>query len=197
MENIYEAFRTNNIEYMRKHINKDNIDTLNHSDRTLLIHAIETRNDSKAELLIRMGADVNKTAFNGFSALTQASYYGRVKIVKLLLEQNCDIDYHRCGGTALQYTVFSRAHKERIPLAKILIKAGADPYLENKHEYTYITYIKKNFNGEDYDTMIRFIEKYDTLYKKTIRYIKKNREMFSRNSIQNLVKDIRQNFDLP
>jgi len=43
---------------------------------------------------------------------------------------------------------------------------------------------------------MRIIEKYGTMYKKCIRYVKNNREKFSRQNIQSLVRDIRKNFDL-
>lgn len=132
---------------------KDNIDTMcikiiygadvNSYDRygwTIMMYASMRRSIDKVRLLLRNGANPNRRSFRQVgSALTVASEYGDLEIVKLLLnwERNSDpretdeketitkveINYtNHNGNTSLALAVMDK----HIEVAKLLIRYGAD-----------------------------------------------------------------------
>jgi len=154
-----------------------------------------------AKFLIEKGADINQHNISyGCTPLEQASFCGNVEIVKLLIEQKCSINAQPCDWTALHSTLWGLKKENRTIIGKMLIEAGADPFLKsNSRSKSYIDYLKDNtyeYAEKDVQELMILVEKYDTLYKKCVRYVKNNRVKFSGHSIQSLVKDIRKNFDL-
>ena len=92
---------------------------------TVLMAACQVNQIDVVAMLLRRGADVNRTDANGFTALITSSSLGNRQIVKLLLSHGADTN----GGgyidvfTPLQVTVLA-AHLE---VVGILVNAGADP----------------------------------------------------------------------
>ena len=74
-----------------------------------------------AEMLIKHGADVNAQPTIGVSPLINASFMGRTKVVKVLLDSGADVNMKRyvAGDTALMWV-------RKANLARLLIQAGAD-----------------------------------------------------------------------
>ncbi|WP_241491385.1 ankyrin repeat domain-containing protein [Lacinutrix mariniflava] len=71
-----------------------------------------------AKYLIDNGANLNATNNNRTTALTFATQYNKVDIVKLLLEHNADISIkYNIGKTALDYAI-DKSFTEIIPLLR-------------------------------------------------------------------------------
>jgi len=74
-------------------------------------------------ILLEMGSDINAIIDNnGYSALTLACYYGRPKIVQLLLEKKANVEQRIKGQTPLQLSV-SRGY---VGVSRVLLDYGAD-----------------------------------------------------------------------
>jgi len=197
MNKMFDAIYGNDIKYIREHVNSKNVNTKFRNGDTPIIVATSCHYYEMVKLLIGKGADINQHSIKSkYTPLSNASSAGLIEIVKLLLEHNCNINAQEHGFTALSDTLWGY-HKN---VAKVLIEAGADPFLKSERtNASYIDGIKDPYFGytkEDVQELMGVVEKYDTLYKKCIRYVKNNREKFSRQNIQYLVKDIRKNFDL-
>ncbi len=76
-------------------------------------------------LLIKKGADVNKT---GWAPLHYAATNGHVEVMALLLEENAYIDAASPNGTT---PLMMAAHYGTESAVKLLLEAGADPLLKN------------------------------------------------------------------
>jgi len=81
----------------------------------------------EANQLIEKGVDVKK---HGGRALSDACFYKKYKIVKLLIEKGVDVKKH--GGRALMYACYERNNNYKI--VKLLIEKGAN--------VNYVTYTR-------------------------------------------------------
>ena len=95
---------------------------------TALLAAIDTRNISTVQLMIRHGGDVNFPARGRIkrTPLQRAAEIGSLDIVDLLLNYCANVNApaaERCGGTALQLAAIGGY----IPIACKLLSHGADP----------------------------------------------------------------------
>jgi len=82
------------------------------------------------ELLIKKGADVNKT---GWAPLHYAATNGHVEVIQLLLDENAYIDAASPNGTT---PLMMAAHYGTESAVKLLLEAGADPLLKNDQGLT-------------------------------------------------------------
>ncbi|GMH87442.1 hypothetical protein TrVE_jg11574 [Triparma verrucosa] len=104
------------------------IDTLEHTsskdrNRTALSFAAQKGFTEICSLLIERGADVNAFS-NGSTSLIQASHFGRVDTVKLLLSKNADPKLSNAKKT----TALMRAAQEgHLSIVKLLTSSGAAP----------------------------------------------------------------------
>jgi len=163
MEEIFQEIKNNNIEYIEEHVNQNNINQMFYGD-TPLIMAVTTGRSEIVEILIEKGADIVKSNINKYTPLIQASYHGRTKIVKLLLKQKCDVNNNNTdyGRSALNYSAWGENREQKIPIAKMLLSHGADPFLKDKYGDSFLKYVNKRWEKADQLIIKRYIEKYDT-----------------------------------
>ena len=56
------------------------------------------------ELLVNNGAEIDKAINGGSTPLMQASYYGRLEVVNLLIQHKADVHFEsNCGETGLDW----------------------------------------------------------------------------------------------
>lgn len=124
----------NDIDGLAKAIaeSPEGIDERDQDLRTPLMHAAIDSNESAAQVLIQGGAAVNATDKMGFSALSYASQSYSPNIVAMLLSNGAKVDnVDEHGNTPLFRAVFNS--KGRPEVIRLLLEAGADKNLKNKH----------------------------------------------------------------
>ena len=104
---------------VKKYPNDDN------KDRTL-IHAARNGHRHCLDRLLRVGASVNYTSQNGYSALWHAVHKGNVICMDKLIAAGADVNEDFNDGTLLMWSAGKGHHNT---VAK-LIKAGGDPNLD-------------------------------------------------------------------
>lgn len=98
--------------------------------RTALIAACMFGCESAVDILIRAGADIDKTSDSGLTPLICAAINGHAGCVKLLAEGGADLDFSTDGGwTALMYS----CRENFSSCADALVAAGANMNLRNGH----------------------------------------------------------------
>lgn len=132
----------NHIQLLIEHnaINKE----IDYAGKALLF-AVENKNKTIIEILLRNGANTDTQDANGFTALMISIYYDNQDIFELLMKYNKDINIQNTSGeTALHYAV----HKSNINIIKILIN---------------IDNINLNIQNENGDTALIFAVKLKNL----------------------------------
>ena len=101
---------------------------------TPLDYACLSESGEAVKLLIAAGGDPNHVTEEGnMTPLISATVLENTDIVKALVENGAKVNWQDDNGdTALMYAVYNFSYKS----AKILIDAGADPYLANRDGYT-------------------------------------------------------------
>ena len=86
------------------------------------------------EALLRLGADPDATASDGWTALMRAAYKGHADAVAALLRGGAAVDaVDEDGATALMWA----AHCGQAECARLLLEAGADASLRGTGGYFY------------------------------------------------------------
>ena len=90
-----------------------------------------------AQLLLERGADVNAPDDNNQIPLHLACYFGRVKVVHVLLNACANVDVKNDQGQTALHVVSGAAYdseEDGISVARLLVKHGADVNMqENNH----------------------------------------------------------------
>eukprot|EP00929_Paragymnodinium_shiwhaense_P080388 TRINITY_DN41925_c0_g1_i1.p1 TRINITY_DN41925_c0_g1~~TRINITY_DN41925_c0_g1_i1.p1 ORF type:complete len:298 (+),score=58.65 TRINITY_DN41925_c0_g1_i1:127-1020(+) len=111
---------------------------------TTLHRAAEGGFSAVVQLLLRHGAHPNRSNEEGETALHEASIYGQADCVQLLLAGKADpIATDHAGNTPLHCCAYSDDLASSEVVAKLLMDAGADPYILNTDEETYWSLHKK------------------------------------------------------
>jgi len=114
-----------------------------------LINAARTGNKSIVAEMLALGADVNTVltednyvytdesedikVFLGATSLMFSCAYGYPEIIQILLDHDADINIQdRSGWTALMYATWNESYPEIGIYIKKLLKAGADPNIQDK-----------------------------------------------------------------
>ena len=104
-----------------------------------------------AKSLIERDADVNKP---GWTPLHYASTRGHVDVMRLLLDKSAYIDAASPNGT----TPLMMAAFYGTPSAvKLLLEAGADPFLKNQQDLTAIDFAQRANRGEAAEIIAAFV----------------------------------------
>jgi ankyrin repeat protein len=101
--------------------------------------------------LLRAGADIHATDKNGVTALHHAVRFRSPTAVKTLIEHGADVNQacRRSGSTPLHRAVTTtgapstaRKRQEALKIIRLLIAAGADPFIINKAGRKPADYVK-------------------------------------------------------
>lgn len=90
-----------------------------------LFLAISKKNSKMVEILLKYSAEVNVEGKCGWTALMQASYYGKSSIVKMLLGNGAKVDLQTTAKTEMRY-VISLYETEEFALALAAERAYVD-----------------------------------------------------------------------
>lgn len=103
------------------------------------------------KLLIDRGADVNKT---GWAPLHYAATRGHLEVMKLLLDRNAYIDAASPNGTT---PLMMAAHYGTPSAVKLLLEAGADPFLKNQQTLTAIDFAQRANRADSAEIIAAFV----------------------------------------
>jgi len=118
--------------------NEDEAYRLLPPDEELTAHEAATfgRVERLRELLDEDPARVNEFSADGFSPLHGAIYGGHESTVRLLVERGADLEAVSTSEIAQVRPLGTAAFVRSVPLARILLEAGADPNATNPREGT-------------------------------------------------------------
>lgn len=130
------------------------VDMREENNRTALIKAIIERETEIAKLCIEYGADCNQIDdISGITALHFAVQHQLIEVVKLLVENQADIEAVDVNGnTPLSDAVFYSEGKGEI--IKLLLAHGADRNKENYHGVSPLS-LAKNIGNYD---LVKYFE---------------------------------------
>lgn len=132
---------------------KTNVNALNaNGESPLMLAAIKGQTELVA-VLIKKGADVNKT---GWTPLHYAASKGHLAIMNLLLENHAYIDAESPNGTT---PLMMAAQYGTTPAVKLLLDAGADPLLKNQQGLTAIGFAQRVSRTESADLIAAAVRK--------------------------------------
>ena len=94
-----------------------------------LMMAVATNNEDVVSLLLRNGAEVDKTDAAGLTSLALAVQEGHVKPMTMLLENGANVDRCNVSGTAPLFLACSNGDEEAV---KVLVEHGADVNLRKR-----------------------------------------------------------------
>ena len=129
------ACRTGNLEQIKILLDAGaDVNALSSEGMTPLDYACLSESGEAVKLLIAAGGDPDHVTEEGnMTPLISATVLENTDIVKALVENGAKVNWQDDNGdTALMYAVYNFSYKS----AKILIDAGADPYLANREGYT-------------------------------------------------------------
>jgi uncharacterized protein len=106
----------------------------------LMVKAAAKGDAAQVRNLLDKGASANsRHVLTGWSALTAASYHGKLEIVQILIQAGADVNARdKTGGTPLMKAAtvpdaenISELLKRKAEIIRELLKAGADPQLQD------------------------------------------------------------------
>lgn len=143
-----ESMSTANVLANSAHIKPE---VRNGADESALMLAALKGELGLCQVLIKKGADVNKT---GWTPLHYAATGGHLEVLRLLLEENAYIDAASPNGT----TPLMMAAHYGTPLAvKLLLEEGADPLLKNDQDLNAIDFANRANRSESADIISAFV----------------------------------------
>lgn len=106
---------------------------------------------------IEKGGDINFTDCQGQTPLMLAAFKATPKaiaLMELLIQKGANLDAQdRNGDTALHYCI----HNKNVAGAVVLLKAGANPAIQNKHGHSAEDLFKEKLGGAKKTTVMQAI----------------------------------------
>ncbi|MBU1009687.1 MAG: ankyrin repeat domain-containing protein [Bacteroidetes bacterium] len=119
-----------NIKAVGTLLNKGAYPDIDSNGTTMMLIACLKGYVPLAKMLIKSGADVNKTHSDGYSPLWLAAQTGNIENIRLLLENGADVNFvMSSNGTNVIWKACQNGPLEAV---KILLDAGADPSVKVK-----------------------------------------------------------------
>jgi hypothetical protein len=140
-QNIFDAVRSGDTLLVDKlyKIKPEAIHSKNENGFTPLIIATYRSQERVAHQLINLGVSVNENSPEG-PAIVAAAFKSNIRLVKLLLQQNANVNLaNEEGVTALMYATLNHD----VELVKILLDAGAVPSQKSKWGQSAVLYAKQ------------------------------------------------------
>lgn len=104
-----------------------------------------------AEVLIKKGADVNKT---GWTPLHYAASAGHLEMIRLLLESSAYIDAESPNGTTPLMMAALYGTPDAVDL---LLQEGADPTLKNQQDLTALQFAQRGNRSDSVEVIAKFL----------------------------------------
>jgi ankyrin repeat protein len=121
-----------------------NVDSRGGWHETPLFAALLTEDFDMASLLLRCGSNINMLVDNeGWGLLHQASYYGRIDLVQILLDHSADVNlpgYKHFTPLALACT------RGDLEISRLLVQHGADVNSRNGSYRTPLMFVKESLD---------------------------------------------------
>ncbi len=130
---------------------KTKVEVRNAADESPLMLASLKGLDDVVAVLIKRGADVNKT---GWTPLHYASTHGHLSVMKQLLDAHAYIDAESPNGTT---PLMMAAHYGTPAAVKLLLEAGADTTIKNQQNLTAIDFARRNNRTESAELITAFV----------------------------------------
>lgn len=150
---VYIAVGDGSLKVAKMLVNwpQTDVNKLNLKDESPLMLAALKGYLDLAEMLIKKGADVNKT---GWTPLHYAASKGNLQIISLLLESSAYIDATSPNGT----TPLMMAAMYGTPAAvNLLLQEGADPQLKNQQGLTALQFAQRGNRPDSVEAIAGFI----------------------------------------
>lgn len=109
------------------------VNKLDHSGRTGIVIAAQSRQLAVVELLVNAGADVNLPDGNGLTPLHHAASRGQKEMTELLLCHNARVDIQDLEGQTALMLAVGQGHTST---ATPLLKAGSNPEIVDENGQT-------------------------------------------------------------
>jgi len=127
------------------------VEVRNATDESPLMLAALKGEIALCQLMIRLGADVNKP---GWTPLHYAATHGHIEVLNLLLEENAYIDAASPNNTT---PLMMAAHYGTPSAVKLLLEAGADPMLRNDLGLSAIDFAHRGNRADSASLIAAFI----------------------------------------
>lgn len=101
-----------------------------------LINAAKDENTALVRSLLQQGADVNERDYTGNSALNYAASRGYLEIVRVLCENNANVDSRNNKGETPLIGVVSAFGAQRETVTRLLLSKGANMDIKNNEGQT-------------------------------------------------------------
>ena len=128
-------------------VDSSSINAPTKSGETPLIAAINTGDEELVRLMLQRGADIETRCVDQIAPLMHAVNHGFQSIVEILLASGAQVDSTTAGWTALHRA----ADMVNIPIAKMLLVAGADMEARSPKQYVPKKHPLARMNSGDLD----------------------------------------------
>ena len=132
IEQLAKACRRNEVSLIEPLLNM-NPDLVNKPDSEMgwcpLHRSVLCEHAESTELLLKLGADVNKPANSGEAPIHIAAKNGDTQIVRLLLEHGADVNSVQKEGESALHIAAKANHQE---LVQLLLRSGANRFIQDK-----------------------------------------------------------------
>lgn len=151
---MLKAVKRRHLDYLKLHVNKDNVDDLHHdNETTLLCRAAQCGFVDICQFLLTCGANPLKGDCYGATPLHHASIYSNFECISLLIQSHKDAVYCTTNlyeSTPLHHACFNACEHSYI-VCRMLLEAGADVNAICSSHYRHNTPLRSLFEGDHFE----------------------------------------------